>query len=234
MNFNELKQRFERTPEEEQAIKAKILQNEREDKKRKEAEKLRRFEEYIKSLPKRFQNSSFENFLIRLDGGLQKEKEQVQSLKGGLMFGQNGNGKTHLGYSACREVVKQGGTAKLIRAFNFFTEVKDCYGSNSSINKVIDKYAKLDYLVIDECDKTRGSQDEFINIVELINRRYEQMLPTLIISNHNSLKEIEEVFTVSCTDKLQEHGIIEMKYGTTRRKETQQKIKEKQEKIQGE
>lgn len=228
MNVDELRKQFERSPEEIARVNAKIEA----DKKRKaeieESNKLQRFRNYIDSLEPRYKDASFENFIIRKDGGLAKEKAQIETLKGGLLFGTNGNGKTHLGYAACRRIVENGGSAKLIRAFNFFTEIKECYSGNQSINQVISKYANLDYLAIDECDKTRGTKDEFINIVELINRRYDKMLPTLIISNHLELKDIEEVFTPSCTDKIKEGGEIEMKYGSTRSKEFQDRLKERQ------
>ena len=178
MDFNELKEvvRINKKTDEE-VMRIRKEQERREEEKQRIKEKQRQ-QEYFNSLPKRFKNASFENFI-----GLEKERKQIEKLTGGVMFGSNGNGKTHLGYSACRKVVENGGTAKLIKAFDFFNEIKKEFNNPSTAGDTIKRYSDLDYLVIDECDKIYGSQTEYLNLIDLIGKRYDKELPTLVISN---------------------------------------------------
>jgi DNA replication protein DnaC len=226
MDFNELKDvvRINKKSDEE-VLKIRKEQEKREEEKQRIKEKQRQ-QEYFNSLPKRFRDASFENFI-----GLEKERKQIEKLTGGVMFGTNGNGKTHLGYAACRKIVENGGTAKLIKAFDFFNEIKKEFNNPSTAGDTIKRYSDLDYLVIDECDKIYGSQTEYLNLIDLIGKRYDKELPTLVISNCESLKELAQIISLSCVDKLRDGENVKMMDKSKRGKEEQAWLKEQQSSI---
>jgi DNA replication protein DnaC len=198
---------------------------------KKEQEEQKRKQDYFNSLPKRFKNASFENFV-----GLEEERKKVEKLTGGVLYGSNGNGKTHLGYSACRKVVESGKTAKLIKAFDFFAEIKKEFNNPQNAGETVKRYSDLDYLVIDECDKIYGSQTEYLSLIDLIGKRYDEELPTLLISNCEDLKELVSIISLSCVDKLRSGENIRMVhdkedvqgiYKSKRGKDEQEKFRRK-------
>jgi DNA replication protein DnaC len=48
---------------------------------------------------------------------------------------------------------------------------------------VLDYYGSLDLLIIEEIGTGAGSDDERAKIFQVVNRRYEAMLPTVLVSN---------------------------------------------------
>ena len=233
-DLQKLRERFVRTPEEEAKILAKIKEEDERQEELRLANIRTDFYNYIETLPKRYKEASFENII-----GLEEDREKVERLTGGIIYGSNGNGKTHLGYSACRKVVENGGKAELITAKDFFDKVKREFSNPDNSGKTVKRLSKLDYLVIDECDKIYGSQTEYLNLIDLIGKRYNEMLPTLVISNCNSLKELAELISLSCVDKLREGEKLAfidekdakvLKYKSMRGKEEQAWLKSMQSK----
>lgn len=208
--------------------KAKKAEKEEEMKQKKIQEQKRQsimqknIQKYFDEVPKRFKDSSFENYI-----GNEKERKLVEKLTGGILYGPNGNGKTHLGYAACRKVVMNGGKAKLIRVFDLMMEIKKEFNNPATIGSTVERYANLDYLVLDECDKIFNSQTEYLSLGALINKRYEEGRPTLAISNAKSKAEIATFLSISYLDKLRDGEDIPMMSGSMRGK-TQQKQLEQQ------
>ena len=179
---------------EEENMKQKKLQEQK-----KQSIIQKNIQKYFESVPERFKEASFENYI-----GNEKERMLVEKLTGGILYGPNGNGKTHLGYAACRKVVLAGGKAELIRVFDLMVEIKNEFNNPGTIGSTVDHYAKLDYLVLDECDKFFNSQTEYLSLVSLINKRYETGKPTLAISNAKNKSEIATYLSISCFDKLRD------------------------------
>lgn len=177
----------------------RLAEEKKEKEEAKRKKEIRRIEDYFNSVPLRYKESSFFNFI-----GLDYQRKQVEKGTGGIIYGPNGNGKTHLGYAACRVVVENGGTAILVRAYDFFNEIKREFNDPKLVGKTLDKYAKYNLVVVDEADKKYGSQTEFLSLFNLVNRRYEERLPTYIIGNADNIKQLAEFLTVSCLDKLRE------------------------------
>lgn len=235
-DWEKLREQHQSMSEEEKQERDKKILAQREEKERIRQEKEREKESerqraYFNSLPKRFKDASFENFI-----GPENDRKKVEKLTGGVLYGSNGNGKTHLGYSACRKIVQSGKTAQLIKAYDFFNEVKREFNNPQTSGETIKRYSDLDYLVIDECDKIYGSQTEYLSLINLIGKRYDEELPTLVISNCEDLKELVSIISLSCVDKLRDGENIRMVhdekdvkgvYKSKRGKEEQLQLKQK-------
>lgn len=240
MDFNELRNQLNSmTPEERAERDRKILEQRAKQEARESSVKAQKEKErqqaYFNSLPLRFKDASFDNFI-----GLESERKKIEKLTGGIIYGSNGNGKTHLGYSACRKVIESGKTAQLIKAYDFFNEVKREFNNPATVGSTVKRYSVLDYLVIDECDKIYGSQTEYLSLIDLIGKRYDNMRPTLVISNCETIKELAEIISLSCVDKLRDGENLRMVhdkndtqglYKSKRGKEEQARIKQMQAKI---
>ena len=157
------------------------------------------------SVPPRFREASFENF----ECANAKQKAVVEYLKTGksaVIYGSNGTGKTHLAYASCFYQVSRGKTAKYVLAFDFFNEIRKSFRDYST-DMVIAKYENVDYLVIDEIDKTQGTPMEFPYLYSLINKRYNAMVPTVLVTNARP-DEFQEIIGVSALDRVASEGKV--------------------------
>ena len=139
------------------------------------------YSRFSHSVPARFSEARFSNFTCFNE----KQKSIVEFLKQGtsaVIYGSNGVGKTHLAFASCFYQVEQGKTAGYILAFDFFNDIRKSFG-NYTTNSVINEYEGYDYLVIDEIDKTQGTPMEFTYLYSLINKRYNEMKSTVLITN---------------------------------------------------
>jgi len=170
----------------------------------------------LKLVPKRFVSSTFENFEI-IDQSVLPIIDHLKTGKSTILSGSNGSGKTHLAYASCLHQAKQGIRVMFLLAFDFFSEVKESFnGGNPS--EIVNKYAEYDYLVIDEADKAFGSQNEFIYLYSLINKRYDSMKSTVLISNSDPAT-LMGVVGKSTFDRIASEGkVIEMKFKNYRQK----------------
>ncbi|MEK9498226.1 ATP-binding protein [Photorhabdus sp. P32] len=102
------------------------------------------------------------------------------------MCGRLGTGKTHLAVATCREIVTQNGisafittASRIIRAF------RRSWSNDADTNEfeTLRFYSELDLLIIDEIGVQYGTESERNILFEVINNRYEDLLPTILISN---------------------------------------------------
>lgn len=140
----------------------------------------------LSAFPARFRDSTFDNYILS-DNEQSRAKQVglIKQLKSGnsvVMYGNNGTGKTHLAFASLRHQILLGKFCKYILAPELYDEVKNSFNTNST-QRVISEYSSYDYLVVDEVDKSFGSATEFISLYRIINRRYENLLPTVLITN---------------------------------------------------
>jgi DNA replication protein DnaC len=167
-------------------------------------ERNQRIKERINQIPKRYRNATFDNFEILSD----QHQTLVDYLKAGnscIMFGPNGTGKTHLAFATIRNQIEYDKTGIYMLAADLFDQVKALFGDKEA--KDLSELERCDYLVIDEVDKRYGSQTEFIALYRLINKRYNEMLPTMLITN-SSRDELVDVVGPSVVDRIREEGKI--------------------------
>ena len=81
--------------------------------------------------------------------------------------------------------MRAGRTAIFTTASKMLRAVKDTYHKESeySEKQVMEIYEKCDLLILDEVGVQRGSDFEKDMLFDVINARYENMRPTIILSN---------------------------------------------------
>lgn len=167
-----------------------------------EAEKVRQREQRVQTLlnrsgiPQRFHGASIDAYVAETPGqirvrdacrryvdGFEQSRKRGASI---VMCGRPGTGKTHLACAIAESLI----TASLTSA-EFFTvlgairSIKDTYrrDSETSESDAIAALVSPSLLVLDEVGVQVGSEHEKMLLFEIINERYQQCRPTILISN---------------------------------------------------
>lgn len=168
-------------------------------------------------IPKRFKLKVFDNYIATTpeqNKALTIAKKYADKWDnrlengGGLIFcGMCGTGKTHLAAAICNQVIRNGSSAVFTSVMKMSRDVKSSYSKSAEYTEgeLIKKYIKPDLLVIDEVGIQHGSETEKIILFEILNGRYEDVLPTIIISNL-SMKELPEYLGERIIDRMTEGG----------------------------
>lgn len=150
---------------------------------------------------------------LRTDGAWGETLEKIKSRLGtGFligMIGGRGPGKTQMGVELMKFHTGNLKSAQYSTATEFFMKVKQTYksGSEDSEFDVIKEFRKKSFLVLDETGK-RGETDwENRLLFELIDKRYQDMSDTLMISNENQPEFIASIGP-SLASRMQETGGI--------------------------
>ena len=172
------------TPEQEEIVRQREAEAERQRELELLARKKQEFEN--SGVPKRYWNESFNTWNTRnkddevrlqtvIDYSRQKSNDSVL-----LLLGPKGVGKTHLGASIIREA---GGTFISIEEMIFQYEGSTDYHAKISRVDLMNFYSTTPMLVIDEIGRSmqQAREDSLLNYI--LRRRYENMLPTVLISN---------------------------------------------------
>lgn len=132
-----------------------------------------------------------------------KFDEMCETGKTMFFCGTVGTGKTMLVHALIQTV----GHGRYLRAVDISRMVRDCYSKNESEYDLIDSLARAKLLVIDEVGVQQDTKHESLLITDLIDRRYGNMLPTIICSNLNKDK-LKETFGERAWDRLMQNGVI--------------------------
>lgn len=111
-----------------------------------------------------------------------------------VLTGSCGTGKNHLAVSLAKNIIRNHlASVELTDVMRLTRAVKSTWRRNADTTEesVLDHYASLDLLIIDEVGVQFGSPTEMTILHEIINARYESVLPTILISNlpREQLKE---------------------------------------------
>jgi DNA replication protein DnaC len=169
-------------------------------------------------IPKRFQEKSFEDYKTGNDKGKKRalnicegyaENFDQVSVNGTsmVMCGKPGTGKSHLACSIGNHLIRSLRTVCFIGAVAAVGRVKETYGKQAieTERSVIEWLAGLDLLILDEIGVQFGTDTERMILFQIINKRYEEMKPTLIISNL-AKKELAAYVGGRVMDRLKEGG----------------------------
>jgi DNA replication protein DnaC len=161
----------------------------------------------------RFKNCTFENskeskekkIIFEYAKNFKKIKSEGTSL---VLCGTTGTGKTHLS-SALTNYLIENYQARILytKAFDVLREVKETYNRKSkyTFEDVHKKHVKVDLLIIDEVGVQFGTDTEKQILFEIINDRYENMKPTILITNLN-LASLKEFAGDRVIDRMKENG----------------------------
>ena len=93
------------------------------------------------------------------------------------------------------------------RAHEAISAITETYSRDSkkTERQALDEFRKPDLLIIDEVGRQRGTDNERMMLFEIINRRYDDEKPTLLISNLN-LEKLRGYIDAATEDRLRERG----------------------------
>lgn len=124
-----------------------------------------------------------------------------------IMSGNVGTGKTMLASAGINQLLTQGRRCKIAKLGDIVRQVKDSWQRQGGKTEtdIIREYVGLDFLVIDEVGQQRGTETETLLVFEIIDGRYQAMLPTMLISNLDR-RGITDAIGERAFDRLRQDG----------------------------
>ncbi len=174
-------------------------------------EKLKRL-----GVSKRYINNSFDNYIAETpekQNALLKCKELCDRVINNespynlIMVGGVGTGKTHLANSMVVVSVDNNKSAERVNMIDMIRALKSTWSKDSEVTEesLLSYFTRIGILIIDEVGIQFNSDTEKMFIFDIINGRYENCLPTVIISNLD-LDGVKGVIGERCVDRLREDG----------------------------
>lgn len=168
---------------------------------------------------KRFQRCNFESYKSANE---QSEKIKIKCQQyaenftenfklgyGLILSGKPGTGKNHLAAAICNAVMESGKSTLHTTVMKMIRRIKTTWRKDSEEQeqRAILSFCKPDLLVIDEVGVQFDSQTEKLLLTEIINERYERMLPTILISNL-TIDQLKEALGDRIIDRFRDGGKV--------------------------
>jgi DNA replication protein DnaC len=166
--------------------------------------------------PPRFADTSFDNFIAKTPKqkaalkACQAFAENFKTMgkaKGGLiMLGNVGTGKTHLSIAIGHALLNQDLSVTYTTIGRLIRKVRNSWSDKEITEQgLYNAFAKYELLIIDELGIQNGTENEKNILFEVINARYEEQKPTILVSNLNPADMINLVGQ-RITDRIGEGG----------------------------
>jgi DNA replication protein DnaC len=180
-----------------------------------ESGRLRRHEQ--SRIPARFKNRRFDNYVVEHEGQAKALKicrmyadswAKVSAAGTGLIFsGKAGAGKTHLACSIAFEVIEKGGRAKFATVAEVMRQIKGSFAKDSTTTEQqeIDYFSGIQLLILDEVGMDYGTDFNKALIFEILNNRYENVLPTILLTNLDT-PALKDYLGERLVDRMREGG----------------------------
>ncbi|HBY7978080.1 TPA: AAA family ATPase [Klebsiella pneumoniae] len=125
-----------------------------------------------------------------------------------VLTGSCGTGKNHLAVSLAKNIIRNHfARVEITDVMRLTRAVKSTWRHNADVTEesVLDHYSSLDLLIIDEVGVQFGSPAEMTILHEVINARYESVLPTILISNL-PCEQLKEFISDRIFDRVTDGG----------------------------
>lgn len=175
-------------------------------------------------IPARFASKTFANYRVACDrqrvalGACEsyaaRFEEHAAAGRCLLLLGHVGNGKTHLAAAVASVVVQQHRRNVMYTTVaRVCQQVKASYGKDAaqSEREALDLFRTPDLLILDEVGASYGTDFERMVMFEVVNARYEDVKPTIVISNL-AAADLVGALGDRTADRLREGGGIVVKF----------------------
>jgi len=178
-----------------------------------------RTEHFAKQIPKRFQNATLENYITSNEQQvsalnlckkyLSSYKSRISESGGGLILtGKVGTGKTHIAIGLGKLIAEQFAYVNYISLTSLVREIRSTWNDpNKHEETIISNYQNTGMLIVDEIGVQNGTENERNILFEIIDGRYQRILPTIIISNL-SIDEVSQMISQRSVDRITQGGAI--------------------------
>lgn len=187
-------------------------------------------------LGKRYKNVSFatseidennKNIYEKVQNYAERYAEMIDKGNGFYVHGSPGIGKTHLLACLCNYLTEHLQTCAFTNFLQIAEDIKSAYASNKSEEMIVLKYSNVTFLFIDDFGKESfkklrndsGSSWLDEKIFEILNNRYNKMLPTIFSSNYTPQELSKEFgFDDAILDRVLDLSTIIFKMSGTNRR----------------
>jgi DNA replication protein DnaC len=130
-------------------------------------------------------------------------KEIAPSGSSLILCGRPGTGKTHLACAIGVTLLNQLISVKYTTTYKAMLEIKSTFGRKEGLTEddVIKSFIAPALLIIDEVGVQYDTKAENVLFYQLINGRYDNLLPTILISNLNE-NELTKMVGERCIDRM--------------------------------
>jgi DNA replication protein DnaC len=197
----------------------RTAQYEREEAERVERKRRERIADKRKkaNIPARFAGATFENYIASTAGqeralsvaqSFAHQFDSIRKTGSSLTFcGGPGCGKTHLACAIANCLLDSERDVIYTQAIELVRAIRDTWRTHStkSETEVINSYRNAGLLIVNEIGVQFGAEAEKNQMFDVLDGRYREMRPTLIISNLND-KGLQECLGPRVFDRLMESG----------------------------
>lgn len=173
-----------------------------------------RFEMLIRNahLSKRFISCNFSTYIVNEvnKSAFQACKSYAESYpndSGLFLYGPPGTGKTHLAVSVLQEILKKRHKGLFFTVPDLFDEIRQSFVPGNEENNILEKVKNAEFLVLDDLGAEKSTEFVIEKLYQIINSRYNDVLPTVITSN-KTITEIAELIGTRAASRLRQ-----MSYG---------------------
>ncbi len=171
------------------------------------------------AIPARYRTCGFVNYLAETpaqQAALRTCREYAEHFeqnaaegRGLILQGNPGTGKNHLAAAIARTVLSMGRTVLHATAWETISRIRETWRGDAgpSEREIVRRFAEVDLLILDEVGKQYGTDSERVHLFEVIDHRYREMRPTVILSNETPAG-IEACLGRAAYDRLCHYGTL--------------------------